>query len=99
MSGPQVAPGPSQLVWFELGIRRRLSPKWWGSCHEPSRCRRGMWLYVGRMFRLDAEPGVPQVVVGNRGSAGRVATAGGGGESRIGPELPHAVRAQCSGRG
>ena len=69
-----------------------------GINHEPSHCRRGMWLHPRRMLRLHAEPGLLQIVAADRGVADRVRAAGRRGEDLAGPDLPHALRADRARR-
>jgi len=59
-----------------------------------------MWLKRRRMFRIDAESGLPQVDSADRGTGDRVRAAGRGGESLNGRELSYALSAhRPAGRG
>src|SRR5260370_16411480 len=68
-----------------------MPPRWWGSDHEPSHCRHGVWLHADRMFRNDAQPGLPEVDAAARNAGHRVRATGGGSENLVRRELPHAL--------
>src|SRR5262245_43688851 len=60
------------------------------SDHEPSLCRRGMWLHTSRMSCIAREP---NFLAADAGAADRIQAPGSGGKDIAGPELPHALRA------
>src|SRR5262249_32768058 len=81
-----------------LGYGGRGPPWWWGCYHEPSHCRRGMWLNRCGGFRLNAEPELSQLLSARRSISIRVRTPPSGRQNPLGADLSHTLRAHGAGR-
>jgi hypothetical protein len=69
----------------------------WGN-HEPSHCRRGMWLHRCGVLRINTKPELPEFIAPYRGSAVRIRTGGCGGEDFVRAELSYTLRPHAAGR-